>query len=763
LKNLKSGKVIETLEKEISFRQAIEKSLPSGIAVVDDTGKQVYVNQTFCNLVGWSENELLEKYSPHVYWSQQDIDNINNAFQQTLSHKAPKEGFDLVFCHKTGYLIPVNVIISAFIQENNKTFWLANVIDITERKQAEQALKESEEKLRISENDFKRAQTIAHIGHWKWYLKTNEVVWSDEMFNIFGIDKNLYTGRLGDVIAKVIHPDDLHIVLPSNANEFAEKKPMEYRIILPDKSIRYIWAETGETIFDENRKPLFLNGIAQDITEQKQTEQALKESEARFTAFMNNLPVSAFIKDKFGRNIYFNNHLINLMGFNNWENKLNDELIPDNVAIKVNEDDRIALEGNIHSFTEEMKGADGVVRIFHTIKFPIFTENKGTMLGGISVDITERKEIEQALKESETRFKEIINQINDGIVVFNEQGKIVIFNKGAEQIFDLKAEDVLNSSIVDIQYQFAPTQFKDKTLIENVINGIVTLQTPEVFNKIINNETAINSGKIVNLQSIVFPIKLDNYNLFCSVFRDTTEIKQYEKQLIQLNADKDRFITILAHDLKNSFNSILGFLSLLATNIRIYDIDKIEKQILIINKSAKNTYDLLEDILLWVRANSGKIPFEPQNQDFSCIFNYVTENLKQTANNKSIKINQFALEGIKIFADTNMLNTILRNLISNAIKFTNSGGTIDIYAITNHSKVTITISDNGIGINRDKLAKLFDISQVYTTKGTADESGTGLGLLLCKDFVEKHGCKIWVESEVGKGSDFKFTMPLCHD
>jgi len=346
-------------------------------------------------------------------------------------------------------------------------------------------------------------------------------------------------------------------------------------------------------IFDETQNIIAVVVTFHDISERKKTEQALRESEARFTAFMNNLPVSAFIKDKLGRNIYFNNHLINLMGFNNWENKLNDELIPDNVAIKVNEDDRIALEGSIHSFTEEMKGADGVVRIFHTIKFPIFTENKGTMLGGISVDITERKQIEQALKDSETKFKEIINQINDGIVVFDEQSKIVIFNKGAEQIFDLKAENVLNNSIVDIQYQFAPSQFKDKTLIENVIKGIVTLQTPELFDRIIDNETLMCNGNIKNIQSIVFPIKFENFNLFCSVFRDTTEIKEYEKQLLQLNADKDRFIAILAHDLRSPFNSILGFLNLLTENIRKYDIDKIEKQINIVNNSAKNTFRLL--------------------------------------------------------------------------------------------------------------------------------------------------------------------------
>jgi signal transduction histidine kinase len=137
--------------------------------------------------------------------------------------------------------------------------------------------------------------------------------------------------------------------------------------------------------------------------------------------------------------------------------------------------------------------------------------------------------------------------------------------------------------------------------------------------------------------------------------------------------------------------------------------------------------------------------------------------VKLTANTKNILINYFTAEEIIIFADKNILDTILRNLISNAIKFTNNGGKIDIYAEINHKIVTITVSDNGIGITQKLKNKLFDISQTQTTKGTEGESGTGLGLLLCKEFVEKHGGTIWVESKEGKGSDFKFTMPLCYD
>ena len=176
--------------------------------------------------------------------------------------------------------------------------------------------------------------------------------------------------------------------------------------------------------------------------------------------------------------------------------------------------------------------------------------------------------------------------------------------------------------------------------------------------------------------------------------------------------------------------------------------------------SAQNTFILLEDILLWTRSQSGNLPFEPSELDFKICCYEAIEILKINANNKNITINYVETEKNVVYADINLLNTILRNLISNAIKFTNIGGNVNIYAKQNSASIIITVSDNGIGISPKILAKLFDATQIVTTMGTDNEKGTGLGILLCKEFVEKHGGKIWVESEVGKGSEFKFTLPL---
>ena len=163
---------------------------------------------------------------------------------------------------------------------------------------------------------------------------------------------------------------------------------------------------------------------------------------------------------------------------------------------------------------------------------------------------------------------------------------------------------------------------------------------------------------------------------------------------------------------------------------------------------------------MWARTQQGSISFKPLELSLADTCKNVLEILNPTAYAKNITIYDSTVDHITVYADIDMLKTVLLNLVSNAIKFTNNGGEININAKVNSADVTISVSDNGIGIAPDELSKLFDISEVLTTKGTAGETGTGLGLLLCKEFVGKHGGKIWVESEVGNGSDFIFTLPI---
>lgn len=368
--------------------------------------------------------------------------------------------------------------------------------------------------------------------------------------------------------------------------------------------------------------------------------------------------------------------------------------------------------------------------------------------------------IEKA-QESETKFREIINQIMEGIVVIDDQGRVIIWNKGAEQITGLKADLAIHRHIADIQYQYAIPAQKDREKIRAMVRGIITMQTPQFYNNVMENEIIrLDSKEKRSIQSKTFPIKLQNYNLFCTLIRDSSSEKQFEKLLLQLNADKDRFIAILAHDLKSPFNYILGFSHILMQNIRKFSIEQTEEYLVQLENASKHYYHLLDDLLLWVNSHSGKMPFDPTKVEFREVLDEVLEILSPHANEKDIAINVTVEDDSIVLADINMIKTVMRNLITNAIKFTNKGGHVDVKVKNVNGSAVITVSDNGIGISADDLKKLFDYSQVRSTVGTASEKGSGLGLVLCKEFVEKHYGKLWVESEKGSGSSFSFTLPL---
>jgi signal transduction histidine kinase len=236
--------------------------------------------------------------------------------------------------------------------------------------------------------------------------------------------------------------------------------------------------------------------------------------------------------------------------------------------------------------------------------------------------------------------------------------------------------------------------------------------------------------------------------------------EESEKQLIKLNTDRDKFFSIIAHDMRSPFNTFLGLTKLMAENLDNFSINEIQKIAVQMSNSATNLYNLLDNLLQWTRMKQGLIPFEPLNLNFIDICQSAIEVMKPNAEIKNISIRHPEVEELNLFADADMLKTIIRNLISNAIKFTNNGGQIDIFVQQTTDNVTISVIDNGIGIAPENLSKLFNISHIQTTNGTANEKGTGLGLLLCQEFVEKHGGKIWAESEHNKGSKFIFSLPL---
>lgn len=238
------------------------------------------------------------------------------------------------------------------------------------------------------------------------------------------------------------------------------------------------------------------------------------------------------------------------------------------------------------------------------------------------------------------------------------------------------------------------------------------------------------------------------------------KVEERTTQLRELNATKDKFFSIIAHDLKNPFNALMGFSSLLLDDYDAFD--DIERKDLIqtMSDASENAYKLLENLLEWSRSQTGSIKWHPDIIRLDKIAKNTIDLLNNQAINKDISIKGVVPANTTAFADENMITTVIRNLMSNAIKFTPKGGEVKLYANQLGNFVELTIEDNGVGIREEDLDKLFRIDTNFTTNGTNNEMGTGLGLILCREFVEKNNGKIWVESQEGKGSKFKFTLPL---
>jgi signal transduction histidine kinase len=203
----------------------------------------------------------------------------------------------------------------------------------------------------------------------------------------------------------------------------------------------------------------------------------------------------------------------------------------------------------------------------------------------------------------------------------------------------------------------------------------------------------------------------------------------------------------------------LGFSKQLLKKYKSENFEQTELFIKAIESSAKSTLVLLDNLLNWQKSQTGQLHFKPEFINFHSIKEAIDDLLNSTAVVKNISLNYFYSEDVVIYADKNMVLTILRNLITNAIKFTNEGGEITVVAIASPEQIEITVSDNGVGMNEDVKSKIFKVGYQVTQSGTSGETGTGLGLILCKEFVKKHSGKIWVESELGKGCDVKFILP----
>jgi len=379
----------------------------------------------------------------------------------------------------------------------------------------------------------------------------------------------------------------------------------------------------------------------------------------------------------------------------------------------------------------------------------------------------ERKEVqEEVVPKTENFFNDenllrtLIDNMPDFIYIKDTKSRFVVANKKIAQVHGIRSPLEMAGKT---DFDFYPMELANKYYWNE--QDIISTGKPLIN---IEEQSLDEKGEIIYLSTTKIPLRDSRGNItgLVGIGRDITSRKKSEeqlaedaKQLQKLNFTKDKFFSIIAHDLRNPFHSILGFTELLSKNWGGFDDEKKQEFNGLIYESAQYAHNLLENLLQWSRTQTDRIKYSPSRLSLTKIIDETEHVLNATLLKKGLTFSCNVDKNIYVTADKNMIETVLRNLLNNAIKFTPSGGEISVSAEDAGAFIALSIADTGVGINPEDIPKLFKFDEFHTTAGTAGEPGTGLGLIICNEFVRKHCGEIKVKSEPGKGSTFTFTLP----
>lgn len=338
--------------------------------------------------------------------------------------------------------------------------------------------------------------------------------------------------------------------------------------------------------------------------------------------------------------------------------------------------------------------------------------------------------------------------------------ELVALEQAAFNLVNNKQPEAARAILESEKYKFQKEAYKSGI---SQLTGKISVKAKSDFASIHKQGSVIFFAMLLLLPCLLFfwylvILKTRRYNIQRSLLIEA--LKKNDIELSSVVAAKDKLFSIIAHDLRGPFSAILGFSEMLAEDYRNMNQEELGNNLLMIKNASQKAFELLENLLAWSLAQTGKIDFHPEEIDLKAKIMKNIQLFQKLATEKGIHVSVEIQDNLTVIGDRNMTNTVLRNLLANAIKFTPEMGRIKIEAQRTNGQVEILVCDTGVGIGREDIPKLFDPLVMYSTKGTLKEKGTGLGLILCKEFVEKQGGCIGVDSEKGKGSTFRFSLPV---
>ena len=508
---------------------------------------------------------------------------------------------------------------------------------------------------------------------------------------------------------------------------------------------------------------LFLGIISKDITEEKLFRRTVYQNEKHLDILFNNDAIGIAIGKPDGGFYKINQKFVDVVGFSLHELK-NFNLI--NLIHPDDQEDVIELfkktkntKRKKFSFKKRVRQKNGnTLWVRSHVNFEWARDKQLEMIVVFLEDISSQKKAEDALCESERKYRFIAEKASDIIYSISLDRKITFYNRAAERIFEVPVEELAKK---EYSHLMLP---KDKEFAKKLHQERLAGKKSPIFRHAFKTP----KGKIVHLEFSVNPL-FDDYNQVIGslgIARDiTARVKAEEKiteknnQLQELVKTKDKLLSVIAHDLRDPFNTLIGFSDILLEQYNDLSEQEKLKYIQQINFASNNGFNLLTNLLDWSKTQSNKIQSIPEEKDIIEIIHHVILYVKNSALAKNIEINFNHSKKLIANIDENMLRTVLRNLIINAIKFSNKNEQINITTDEKPDEIIISIKDYGTGIKEDEIEHILNKNIHFSKHGTDLEKGTGLGLIICKEFIQQWGGTLTIDSAYGKGSTFSFSIP----
>jgi PAS domain S-box-containing protein len=747
------------------FYEQILENISQGIWVVDKFDKFIYFSQSMADITGISKEDVIGK-NLMSYMPERTIGNdvhfrelflrVKNTLQPEHFKSIPLRNKKGNITYQSGRLVPIT-------DTDSNYNGMACIIEcITEQELSKRTQRDEWEAESKLESIYKSSPVIAFL--WRAEKDWPVEFVSDNIIQFGYTPEDFTSGRL--IFGDIVHPDDLQKVRDAVSQveiggyTYFTK---EYRILTKSGEARWV---TERSMLGRTYRgvPAYYQGIIIDVTERKKAEEALRKSERKYRLIFENSPLGIFDFDENGVVTSGNENMLKILDLTR------DELIGFDMPKSLEDEDmKKALYQVFQKKTGHYEGYYRSPTSNKTVPLkvdfsPIISE-EGTIQGGVGIveDITERKQAEEALKESEKKFRSLFENANDAIFIHDLKGNILEVNQLASQRLGYSKDELINMKSMDMISPF---------YADNIKNRLNTIQ--KKGHGIFETVQITKNGLSIPVELSSRVIEYDGKTAILALARDITERKRAERKLNEyanelakaneelksLDKMKDEFLSNVSHELKTPLTSIKGYSNIIYEETLGKLNDEQKKTMNTIVRNSERLRRIVESLIYMSMSQAGKIEYSFEPVQISKVIDDAIEDTNFEINKKGLILNKNVSENIpQINGDKAKLTDMLTNLLDNATKFTSSGGEITVEAFEEDEHIHIKVTDTGVGIPEDLIPYLFQRFYQIDSSIRRKYGGTGLGLYICKLIVDAHYGNIWIDSIEGKGTTVHVKLP----